>query len=345
MTPCSRIPLVAAISALFATIASAVPLRVCATTPDLGSLVRVVGGRDVEVTVFAKGTEDSHFVEARPSFVKDLSQAQLLVVTGLDLEVGWLPPLLTGARNAAVQPGGRGYLDASTAIHPLEVPAGTVDRAAGDVHPYGNPHYLLDPLNGLAVAEAIRARLEALRPAGRQGFTERFEAFRRRFGTALLGERLGGKYPLEKIAELHALGKLDGFLERQHESDLLGGWFGALRGVRGVKVVADHNVWPYFARRFGIEVVGFLEPRPGYPPTTRHLQALIETMRSDHVRLLLAAVYYDPRHARFVAERSGAVVVPMANQVGARPGTDDYLGMIDYDVRAVAVALARGAGS
>lgn len=326
----------------FAAPAASAPLRVCATTPDLGSLARAIGGPEVEVSVFAKGTEDPHFLEARPSFIKELSQAQLLVVNGLDLEVGWLPPLLAGSRNAAVQVGARGHLDASRAVQPLEVPTGTIDRTSGDVHPFGNPHYLLDPVNGLAVADAIRAKLEALRPAARQGFTERFEAFRARLATAMLGERLGGKYPLEKIAELAALGKLDAFLETQNESTLLGGWFGTLRAARGAKAVSDHNLWPYFARRFGIDIVGLLEPLPGYPPTTRHLEAVIGEMRAEHVRLILASAYYDPRHARFVAQQTGAVVASMASQPGARPGTNDYLAMIDYDVRAVAVALGQG---
>ena len=325
------------------TVGQAAPLRVCTTTPDLGSLVRTIGGPEVEVTVFARGSEDPHFLEARPSFIKALSQAQLLLVNGLDLEVSWLPPLLIGARNAAVQQRARGYFDASRFVQPLEVPTGTVDRAAGDVHPYGNPHYLLDPINGLKVADAIRDSLEQLRPAARQGFMERFEAFRARLASLMLGERLGGKYPIDKVAELHALGKLTAFLEAQHETALLGGWFGALRGGEGTKAVADHNVWPYFARRFRIDIVGLLEPRPGYPPTTKHLQALIEQMRAEHVRLIFGAAYYDPRHARFVAEHSGAAVVSMANQPGARPGTDDYLGMIDYDVRAVAAALEKGA--
>jgi ABC-type Zn uptake system ZnuABC Zn-binding protein ZnuA len=320
----------------------AAPLRVCATTPDLGSLVGTVGGPEVEVRVFAKGTEDPHFLEARPSFVKDLSQAQLLVVNGLDLEVGWLPPLLAGSRNAGVQIGARGYLDASRAVQAVEVPSGTIDRAAGDVHPFGNPHYLLDPVNGLRVADAIRHKLEELRPAARQGFTDRFEAFRVRLGTAMLGDKLGRKYPLEKIAELQALGKLGAFLEAQRESTLLGGWFGVLRAARGTKAVSDHNLWPYFARRFGIDVIAFLEPRPGYPPTTRHLEAVIGEMRAEHVRLILASAYYDPRHARFVSQQTGATVASMASQPGARPGTGDYLAMIDYDVRAVADALGQG---
>ncbi|HWP66269.1 MAG TPA: metal ABC transporter substrate-binding protein [Candidatus Limnocylindria bacterium] len=343
MTTIARFALAAVAVCGLVTSAPGAPLRVCATTPDLGSLVRAVGGADVDVTVFAKGTEDPHFVEPRPSFIAALSRAQLLVVNGLDLEVGWLPPLLTGSRNAAVQPGGRGYLDASRVVAPLGVPDGSVDRAAGDVHPFGNPHYLLDPVNGLAVADAIRGKLEALRPDGRVAFAERFDRFRSRLGAAMLGDRLGNKYPLDKIAELFTLGKLDAFLDAQRERELLGGWLALMGPLRGTKAVADHDVWPYFARRFGIDVVGFLEPRPGYPPTTRHLEALIATMRDQQVGLLLAATYYDPRHARFVAERTEAVVVEMATQPGARPDTDDYLAMIDYDVRAVAAAHARKA--
>lgn len=345
MTTITRLALVAAAVCGFVVSAPAAPLRVCTTTPDLGSLVRAIGGDDVDVTVFAKGTEDPHFIEPRPSFMVSLSRAQLLVLNGLDLEIGWLPPLLTGSRNPAMQPGGRGHLDASRFIQPLEVPSGTIDRAAGDVHPAGNPHYLLDPVNGLAVADAIRAKLEELRPDARREFAERFGAFRTRLGTAMLGEPLGAKYPLDKIAELFSLGKLEDFLDAQHERALLGGWFAALGPLRGTKAVADHNVWPYFARRFGIDIVGLLEPRPGYPPTTRHLEALIARMREQHVGLLLATAYYDPRHERFVADRTGAVVVAMANQPGSRPGTDDYLAMIDHDVRVVVAARGRKAAA
>jgi ABC-type Zn uptake system ZnuABC Zn-binding protein ZnuA len=319
---------------------AAEPLRVCATTPDLASLVHAVGGSDVDVTVFAKGTEDPHFVEPRPSFVKALSQAELLVVNGLDLEVGWLPPLLQTARNGRVLPGGRGHLDASRAVEVRGAPAGAVDRSMGDVHPFGNPHHLLDPVNGLRVADAIRGALDALRPESRPAFGERYEAFRARLGAAMLGERLASKYPFEKVAELAVLGRLDAFLETQGESALLGGWLGTLRAARGTRAIGDHDVWAYFAHRFGIRIVGLLEPRPGYPPTTRHLESLIETMRDDDVPLVLASAYYDPKHARFVAERTGATVVAMANQVGSRPGTDDYVALIEHDVRAIARALA-----
>jgi zinc/manganese transport system substrate-binding protein len=319
--------------------AGAAPLRVCATVPDLGAIVRAVGGDDVDVTVFAKGTEDPHFVEARPSFVRSLADADLLVAVGLDLEVGWLPPLLAGARNPAVLPGAPGHLDASTAIEPLDRPTGPVDRSMGDVHPYGNPHYLLDPVNGLRVAALVRDRLGTLRADGRDRFSRRFATFRRQVGDALVGAPLAAKYDAEKLAVLAERGALDGFLDAQGDAGKLGGWLAQLRKARGAKAVDDHPIWTYLAHRFGFAIVGHMEPKPGIPPTTKHLGALVELMRRDGVRAILAAAYYDPRHARFLAEQTGASVANLANQVGARPGTDDYVAMIDYDVRELARVL------
>ncbi|MEW6271599.1 MAG: zinc ABC transporter substrate-binding protein, partial [Thermodesulfobacteriota bacterium] len=171
------------------------PLRVCATTPDLGALVREVGGDQVEVTVFVKGTEDPHFAEAKPSFVKQLSEADLLVQNGLDLEIAWVPPLLRQARNARILPGGAGFLDAATAIgQPLEIPTSAVDRSMGDVHPRGNPHYLLDPMRGLAVAQAIAAKLSALRPGRSAEFGARLAAFRDELHRRLVGPGLAARY-------------------------------------------------------------------------------------------------------------------------------------------------------
>jgi ABC-type Zn uptake system ZnuABC Zn-binding protein ZnuA len=328
--------LLAAALLLRGTAAHAEPLRVCATLPDLASLVRTVGGDEVTLTVFSKGTEDPHFVEAKPSYVKALSEADLLVVNGLDLEVGYLSVLLQNARNARVLPGGPGYLDASEPVAPLEVPSGTVDRSMGDVHPLGNPHYWLDPLDGLRVARLVRDRLAELRPERRDAFAARAAA-EARLGTALVGDALARKYALEKLLALADLGRLDAFLAEQ--GDTLGGWLGLLRSYRGAPVVDDHGLWPYFAHRFGLEVAGHMEPKPGIPPTTRHLGEVIDLMRSRKVRVVLASAYYDPRHADFVAAHTGARVVRMANLVGAREGTDDYLAMLDYDVRQLAATL------
>jgi len=315
------------------------PIHVCATVPELGSLTREVGGDQVSVTVFAKGTEDAHFVEAKPSFIKALSQANLYIQVGMDLEIGWAPVLLQNARNGVVLPGGRGYLDASRIISPLEVPTGPVDRSMGDVHPLGNPHYLLDPLNGLKVARLIRDKLIELRPERKQYFDERYASFNQRLGAALVGDKLAKKYDTDKLARLFERGRLDTFLKQQGEASLLGGWLRVMLPHYGIEAVADHNMWPYFARRFGISVIGFMEPKPGIPPTTKHLSALAELMRAEGVKIVLAASYYDPRHARFISEKTGARVVRMAHQVGARDGADEYLAMIDYNVRQLAEAL------
>jgi ABC-type Zn uptake system ZnuABC Zn-binding protein ZnuA len=303
------------------------PLRVCATVPELGSLAREIGG------------DHSHFVEPRPSFIKALSQADLFVQVGLELEVGWVPVLVLSARNERVLVGAPGYVDASTAIVPLDVPSVSVDRSMGDVHPQGNPHYLLDPLNGLSVARLMRDKLGELRPSKRAFFDARYDAFRKKLGVALVGEPLTEKYEFEKLALLFEHGKLGDFLEAQGEAALLGGWLGSMSPHFGVKAAGDHNLWPYFARRFGLRMVGFLEPKPGVPPTTKHVAWLIEHMRAEHAKLILSAAYYDPRHARFVSEHTGAAVVRIAHQAGAREGTDTYMEMLDHNLRALAAAL------
>jgi len=314
-------------------------LRVCATVPDLGSLAREIGGDRVAVAVFAKGSEDPHFAEARPSFVKELSTCDLYLQVGLELEAGWAPVLLQNARNARVLPGAPGYLDAAVAIAPLEVPVVPVDRSMGDVHPFGNPHYLLDPLNGLRAARVIHDRLADLDPADRALFDARLADFQQRLAVALVGAPLARKYDFEKLALLHEHGRLGTFLREQGDEGQLGGWLGAVLPFYGTKAVSDHKMWPYFAQRFGFVITGFMEPKPGIPPTTRHLSELVEQMRADGTRLVFAAAYYDTRHARFIAAETGARVLAMAHQVGARPGTDDYLAMVDHNVRQVVGAL------
>ncbi|UCE85429.1 MAG: zinc ABC transporter substrate-binding protein [Deltaproteobacteria bacterium] len=315
--------------------AGAAELRVAATITDLGSLAEAVGGDEVSVTVFAKGPQDAHFIEPRPSFIRALHDADLFIQVGMDLEIGWAPVLLRSARNADVMPGARGHLDASVAIRPLEVPTGVVDRSMGDVHLFGNPHYLTDPVNGLRVARRIRDRLIELRPAGADGFRERYARFERELAAALLGDALLTRHAAETLVRHAEDGTLEAFLEAQGESDRLAGWLGAMRAHAGTEAVQDHKLWPYFARRFGLSLVATLEPRPGIAPTTRHLGAVVEQIRERGIPLILSSPYFDPRHARWVAERTGAHVVPMAPQVKAREGADDYRSTIDYNVREV----------
>ena len=316
------------------------PLQVCATVPDLGSLAQEVGGDQVKITVFAKSQEDAHFIEAKPSFIKALSQADLYIQVGMELEVGYAPVLLQNARNSRVLPGAQGFLDASKVIMPLEIPTGTIDRSMGDVHPMGNPHYLLDPLNGLLVARLIRDKLIELRPEKKSFFEERYAIFYRKIGEGLIGDKLSRKYDFEKLAVLFEGKKLVPFLKEQKEEEFLGGWLGMMLPYQGSKVVTDHNLWPYFARRFGISVAGFLEPKPGISPTTKHLQALIEMMKAEGIRVILSSPYYDIRHAQFVAKNTGAKMVYLAHQVGSRSGTDNYISMTDYNVRQLVAAFS-----
>ena len=318
------------------------PLQVCATIPDLGNLAQEIGGDQVKITVFAKNQEDPHFIEAKPSYIKALSQADLFLQSGMELEIGYAPVLLQNARNSRVLIGAPGYVDCSKVIIRMEVPTGIVDRSMGDVHPFGNPHYMLDPLNGLQVARLIKDRLIELRPEKKSFFEERYTMLYRKIGDGLLGEKLARKYEFEKLALLYEEGKLEPFLREQKEEGSLGGWLGMMLPYRGSKVVGDHNLWPYFARRFGISLVGFLEPKPGISPTTKHLQALVEMMKAERVKVILASPYYDIRHAQFVSRNTGAKIVPMAHQVGSRPGTDNYLSMTDYNVRQIVIALGGG---
>jgi ABC-type Zn uptake system ZnuABC Zn-binding protein ZnuA len=315
------------------------PLKVVASIPDLGDLATLIGGDAVSVSVLAKGSEDAHFVEAKPSFVKLLSQADVYLQVGMDLEVGYAPLLLRNARNGRILPGADGFVDCSVVIQPLDVPQGPIDRSMGDVHPLGSPHYLLDPMNGLRVAALLRDRFGKLRESKQEQFKSRFDAFRTRIGEALVGKALAKKYDVEKLMVLQNSGALLGFLKKQDEDKLLGGWIGALAPFAGTRVVVDHGMWSYFARRFGLVVAGSLEPKPGVQPSTGHLSELIRRMKSDTVKLVLSAPYYDPRHARFVSEQSGAKVLAMAHQVGAREGAGDYLGMLDYDVKQIAASL------
>ena len=322
--------------------AMAEPLKVCTTTTDLAALAREVGGDEVEVVSFAKGSEDAHFVEARPSFIRELSRADLYIQIGLDLEIGWAPVLLRGCRNANVQPGAEGYLDASAAIRPRDVPAQPVSRAEGDVHPLGNPHYLLDPVNGLKVARAIRDRLAALRPQRQEYFEQRYGAFQQRLAVSLIGENLAKQYELEMLMILNDHGRLDAFLKDQGHWDQLGGWLGLLRPYRGSAAVADHSMWNYFASRFGLQVIGYMEPRPGLAPTTRHMGDLVQTMRERNVKLVIAGPYFHQRHAEFLVQNTGARAATLAHQVEALAGTDDYISLFEHNIGTVEAALRRG---
>lgn len=325
---------------LLAAAGSAIParaaLRVVTTVPDLAVLAERVGGPAVEVESLVKGPQDPHFVQARPSHIRTLHDADVFVMVGLELEAGWAPTLLRSARNPDILPGAPGYVDASAAVAPLEVPGATLDRGAGDVHPYGNPHYLTDPANGLRVARLLRDAFARLDPAQEALFAERTRAFERELLTALVGEEAVARFDAEVLLSAVEGERLEALLGGPP-----GGWLGAIAPWTGTKVVQDHRVFSYFARRFGLRPVIELEPKPGIAPTTAHTAKVVETVRSAGIPLVLASPYFDPRHARRVAEQTGARVVTLAHQVGAVDGAEGYLGTVDLNVRRVVEALSR----
>jgi ABC-type Zn uptake system ZnuABC Zn-binding protein ZnuA len=310
------------------------PLDVCVTVPELGDLTHAVGGEQVSVAVFAKGTEDPATVVPRPGFVKALTRADLYVQLGRGLEAGWAPQLLRSAGNESIMPGARGYLDAS------QVLSESASRVSFPVRSEaGTAYYLLDPLNGLRVAALIRDRLIELRPEQHDGFTERYRAFARELAARLVGAQLAKMYgpeDIEKLAGLFEHDNLGTFLEARGQLSLLAGWFGEMYPHYGDLAIADSNVWRYFARRFGLKILGEIEPSPGIAPTTRHLRELVRTMRQANIKLAIVTVYYAPRHAQFLAEHTGAQVLRLAHRVGSVPAAQDYLSMIDYDVRQLA---------
>ncbi len=309
---------------------------VCATT-DLASLVKEVGGERFEVFCLAKGPEDPHTLEVRPSFVRELERASLFVQVGLGIENAWLKDLMGSGRNASVRPGGTANLNLGRGVRPLE--GLELKAVPGSFHEEGNPHYLLDPVEGLKAARTIATRLSELQPALKEEFEKRYEDFRLRLGSWLVGEECAKHDDVEALALLVESTKPEGLpaLLKEHR---LSGFLEALMPHRGRAVVGDHDLWPYFARRCGLEILGYLEPSPGVPPTPRHLQDLVSRMKERKVGILLSNPYFEPRHAEFVARATGARIVPMAHQTEGRPGAGSYLEMLKYNGRQLLEALA-----
>jgi zinc/manganese transport system substrate-binding protein len=284
---------------------AAVAIDVVASTEDLASIVKEVGGDKVKVEAIARGYQDPHFVEPKPSFILKLHGASLLVLVGRELEIGWLPPLTQQARNARVQPGGEGYLDASQNVRILEIPTGQITRAMGDVHPQGNPHYWLDPENGRKIAQTVQAKLSAISPSDASYFAQRYADFDRRLG------------------------------EGQKR------WTAAMAPYKGIKVVTYHRSWANFADRFGLDVIGYVEPKPGIPPTPSHTLDVIQEMKRQNVKLILVEPYFDLKTPQSIARATGAEVLVMPPSVGGVKEATDYIALFDYDVNTLVAAIKR----
>lgn len=278
-------------------------VRIVSTLQDFASIAQAVGGDDVQTDTLAKGYQDPHFVDAKPSFILKLARADLLIVAGLELEIGYLPPLIDQARNAKIHKGSPGYLDVSVGCDILQRPTTFVTRAMGDVHPYGNPHYWTDPDNGRAIAEEIAAKLTELDPAHAADYAKNLAAFK---------------------AEL---------AEKDKE------WRAIMAPYAGAKVVTFHDSWPNFAKHFNIDIVGHVEPKPGIPPTPSHTLEIINLIKADHVRAIMVEPYYDLKTPKYIAKQTGATVVHAYPSVGGEPEIKTYFDLFDVDLANLTKAL------
>jgi zinc/manganese transport system substrate-binding protein len=269
-------------------------LTVVTTVPDLAWVVTEVGGDRVDVKTICKGYQDPHYLEAKPSYTKYLRKAGLLVYVGLELEVAWLPMLLKTARNPDLLPGSTGLLEAASAVDRiLEVPTQAVDRSQGDIHPFGNPHILLDPENLVPIARSVATALTTLDPGGAETYQERLKDFQEAMDARI-------RVWTERAAEL-----------------------------RGSKVVAYHKQWEYLVAWLGLEILDYVENRPGVPPSPRHVNTLIQRMKDEHVRMVLAATFVDIHAAEEVARRGEAKLVVLPAAVGGTDRADTYPELID----------------
>jgi ABC-type Zn uptake system ZnuABC Zn-binding protein ZnuA len=278
-------------------------VHIVSTLQDFASIAQAIGGDRVETNSLAKGYQDPHFVDAKPSFVLQLSRADLLIAAGLELEIGYLPPLIDQSRNTKIHPGNPGYLDASAGCDILQRPAGQVTRAMGDVHPYGNPHYWTDPANGHVIARAIAARLSQLDPAGRDAYAKNLAAFE---------QKLAAK-------------------EKE--------WDAKMAPYAGTKVVTFHDSWPNFAKRFKLQVVGHVEPKPGIPPSPTHTLEIINLITSQKVPAILVEPYFDLKTPKYIAGTTGSAVVTLYPSVGGTEKIGDYFALFDADTDAIAAAM------
>ncbi len=316
------------------------PLLVCVSTPDLKSLANAVGGNLVKVTAFCKGPEDPHVVEVRTSMVTALNQADLLIEVGLGCEDAWLIPLMNRTKNPNILPKQKGRLNLAKYIKRLEEGDGP-DAVEDSTHEEGNPHYLLDPVEGLKAAKAICDKLIALRPEQKTAFEENHLKFVSDWAEIYFGKKVAKAIKLESLEDFASeeeLAKtLQSIMDKHREH--LDGILGMMLPHAKAKIVGDHDLWPYFARRFDLDVIIYLEERPSIPPTTKHLSKVIKEMKKDNVSVILTAPYFAMRHAEFVAKQTDATIVRMAHQTEAHPEADTYLNMLAFNASQLAKAL------
>lgn len=279
-------------------------LNIVTTTEDIASLVKEIGKEHVSVSSITRGYQDAHFVQAKPSYMVKSNKADLLVYMGLELEIGWLGLIIDGSRNPNIKLGQPGHLNLSSAITPIEVPTGEIDRSMGDIHPEGNPHYHLDPSNGLLMANSIANRLAILDPPNATAYKANLADFRHRLET--------------KINE----------------------WDSRMKKFKGAKVVTYHSTWSYFLKHFGLEYAGTVELKPGVPPTPKHLAQLVDVMQRLNTKVIINENYTDANFSNLVGQKTGSKVLVLPVSVGGVPEVTDYIGLFDYLVTQMEKALS-----
>ena len=283
-------------------------LKVATSLTDLASVAQHVGGKHVTVQSLCRGYEDPHFVPAKPSLMKAIQHADVFVSTGLELDGGWLPLVLPGSRNPKIQPGTKGFVDASQGVEVLEKPVGTVSRAEGDIHPLGNPHYYLDPKALEVVADHLAEVFSRLDPANGEDYRTNAKQFDERMEASLKK------------------------------------WQEQMEPYKGAAIVPYHKNFIYFLERFGLREFGNVEPKPGIPPTPRHIAEMAEAMKKAGVKVVVYQPYYQADASREVAKRAGGTAVEVATEVGGLPGTDDVFSKFDVLVRTLSGALSGKTG-
>ena len=319
-------------------LASEATVKVVTTVQDYAAIAREIGRDRVEVEAIVAGNADAHFIKPKPSYAIMLRDADLFVSTGLDLEL-WAPVIVNKAGNRKIVDGAEGYVSASHGLELLEKPA-SMDRSAGDVHIYGNPHITTSPLNITVIARNIATGLCKVDPEGCDTYKVNLDDFNDRIARRLYGDQLVEALGVDALNPLARSGRLVPFLDEHGLLGELGGWLGEAMPFRGQKLVCYHKNWIYFTTLFGLSVVDYVEPKPGIPPTARHVAELIERIENEHVHVLLTANYFERSKPELIAERTGIVPVVVPMYVQGEPGVKTYFDLVDLWVGRLKTAFA-----
>ncbi|CAN5205268.1 zinc ABC transporter substrate-binding protein [soil metagenome] len=277
-------------------------VKVVTTTSDMRSIAEMIGGDKVSVTSIATGYQNPHFVDPKPSYIIGLSKADLFVTVGLDLETGWSPQLLSSSRNNKIQKGSQGYVDASEGVNLYQVPT-AANRAEGDIHIFGNPHYWLDPLNGKIIARNIANGLERIDPSNKSTYETNLKTFD---------------------------DKLDAKMRE---------WLTKMAPYKGAKIIAYHNEWVYFEKRFGLQIVDFMEPKPGIPPTPSQMVKVINEVKANGIKVIISSPYFTTSSSDVVAKQTGVKELTLATSTGGFDAIKNYFDLFDYDVNQLVTVL------